>query len=57
MADDGEGQLPCGPTARSLGVRLEGDIPIHDAADLTLDGLDLVTGWCGPGMGVTKTPA
>jgi hypothetical protein len=27
------------------------------AADLTLDGLDLVTGWCGPGMGVTEHPA
>lgn len=27
------------------------------AADLTLDGLDLVSGWCGPGMGVGKNPA
>jgi hypothetical protein len=27
------------------------------AADLTLDGLDLVSGWCGPGMGVSKSSA
>lgn len=24
------------------------------AADLTLDVLDLVTGWCGPGMGIRR---
>lgn len=23
-------------------------------ADLILDGLDLLTGWCGPGMGITQ---
>ena len=30
MKDDGEGQPECGPSARTLGVRLEGDIPIQD---------------------------
>jgi hypothetical protein len=30
MKDDGEGQPACGPTARTLGVRLEGDILIRD---------------------------
>jgi hypothetical protein len=30
MKDDGEGMPLCGPTARELGVRLEGDIPIRD---------------------------
>jgi hypothetical protein len=24
----------------------------EDGADLVLDGLDLLTGWCGPGMGI-----
>jgi hypothetical protein len=26
----------------------------EQAADLVLDGLDLVTGWCGPGMALTS---
>jgi hypothetical protein len=30
MMDDGEGQPVCGPSARKLGVRLEGDIRIPD---------------------------
>lgn len=30
----------------------------EDAADLALDGLDLLTGWHGPGMGLTaREPA
>jgi hypothetical protein len=30
----------------------------EDAADLVLDGLDLLTGWHGPGMGLTvREPA
>ena len=30
MKDDGEGQPLCGPSARTLGVRLEGDLPIAE---------------------------
>lgn len=30
MKDDGEGEPACGPTARTLGVRLLGDITIQD---------------------------
>jgi hypothetical protein len=30
MKNDGEGQPECGPSARKLGVRLEGDIVIQD---------------------------
>lgn len=30
MKDDGEGQPECGPSARTLGVRLEGDIAIGE---------------------------
>lgn len=30
MKDDGEGQPLCGPTGRTLGVRLEGDIVIRE---------------------------
>lgn len=30
MKDDGEGQPECGPSARKLGVRLEGDITIQE---------------------------
>jgi hypothetical protein len=31
MKDDGEGRPVCGPTGRTLGVRLEADIPIRQA--------------------------
>ena len=30
MTDDGEGQPACGPTGRTLGVRLEVDVPIRE---------------------------
>jgi hypothetical protein len=39
MRDDGEGQPECGPSARALGVRLEGDIVIRE------------DGTVGPGAG------
>lgn len=34
MKEDSEGHPECGPSARMLGVRLEGDIPIADTGEV-----------------------
>jgi hypothetical protein len=34
MKDDGDGHPACGPSARMLGVRLEGDIPISQSGEV-----------------------
>lgn len=40
-------------TLRVVYERLQG-LGFEPGADLALDGLDLLTGWCGPGMGLTE---
>jgi hypothetical protein len=40
-------------TLRVVHERLH-ELGFEPGADLALDGLDLLTGWCGPGMGLTE---
>ena len=57
-----QGLLDAGLDPEALGLALRDvyetlrDQGNEDAADLILDGLDLLTGWCGPELGL-RVPA